>query len=241
MTEDNRNITPRTDSSISRRQEDLINRGLELARKINSPDQNKPAEYKYEFVRKWGSQGSEDGQFNWPMGVALDGDGNVYVADYQGHRIQVFNSEGNFLRKWESIGSEDGQLKPWGLAIDNDDNVYVADWNNTDCSNNQIQFFDSQGNFLRKWGSEGSEDGQFDKPAGVALDGDGNVYVADWNNHRIQVFNSEGNFLRKWGSRGSEDGQFDRPYGLAIGSDGNVYVADTGYYRIQVFKPARLT
>ena len=195
MTEDNQNITPRPDSSISRRQEDLINRGLELARKINSPDQNKPAEYKYEFVRKWGSEGSEDGQF----------------------------------------------YRPWGVAIDNDDNVYVADWNNTDCSNNQIQFFDSQGNFLRKWGSEGSEDGQFDKPAGVALDGDGNVYVADWNNHRIQVFNSEGNFLRKWGSRGSEDGQFDRPYGLAIGSDGNVYVADTGYYRIQVFKPARLT
>ena len=143
MTEDNRNITPRTDSSISRRQEDLINRGLELARKINSPDQNKPAEYKYEFVRKWGS--------------------------------------------------------------------------------------------------EGSEDGQFDTPAGVALDGDGNVYVTDTRNHRIQVFNSEGNFLRKWESRGSEDGQFDRPYGLAIGSDGNVYVADTGYYRIQVFKPARLT
>ena len=188
MTEDNRNITPRTDSSISRRQEDLINRGLELARKINSPDQNKPAEYKYEFVRKWGSQGSEDGQFNWPMGVALDGDGNVYVADYQGHRIQVFNSEGNFLRKWESIGSEDGQLKPWGLAIDNDDNVYVADWNNTDCSNNQIQFFDSQGNFLRKWGSEGSEDGQFDRPYGLAIGSDGNVYVADTGYYRIQVF-----------------------------------------------------
>ena len=90
MTEDNRNITPRTDSSISRRQEDLINRGLELARKINSPDQNKPAEYKYEFVRKWGSEGSEDGQFDRPYGLAIGSDGNVYVADTGYYRIQVF-------------------------------------------------------------------------------------------------------------------------------------------------------
>ena len=90
MTEDNRNITPRTDSSISRRQEDLINRGLELARKFNSPAPNKPPEYRYEFVRKWGSKGSEDDQFKWPSGVAFDGDGNVYVADSWNHRIQVF-------------------------------------------------------------------------------------------------------------------------------------------------------
>jgi len=90
MTEDNQNITPRPDSSISRRQEDLINRGLELARKFNSPTQNKPAEYTYEFLRKWGSEGEQDGQFLGPNGLAIDGDGNVYVADWENDRIQVF-------------------------------------------------------------------------------------------------------------------------------------------------------
>ena len=90
MTEDNQNITPRTDSSISRRQEDLINRGLELARKFNSPAQNEPAEYTYEFLRTWGSRGNEDGQFRWPSGLAICGDGNVYVSDDANHRIQVF-------------------------------------------------------------------------------------------------------------------------------------------------------
>ena len=90
--------------------------------------------------------------------------------------------------------------------------------------------------FLHKWGTYGEEDGQFDSPWGLAIGGDGNVYVADWLNHRIQVFDLQGRFLRKWGTVGEEDGQFSFPVGLAIGGDGNVYVADTENHRIQVFK-----
>ena len=60
---------------------------------------------------------------------------------------------------------------------------YVADG-----ENHRIQKFDGTGSFLTKWGSMGSGDGQFNLPRGVAVDGSGNVYVADQNNSRIQKF-----------------------------------------------------
>ena len=91
---------------------------------------------------------------------------------------------------------------------------------------NRIQKFDSTGGFITKWGSEGSGDGQFYDPYGVAVDSSGNVYVADSYNNRIQKFDSNGDFITKWGSPGSEDGQFHYPYGVAVDSSGNVYVAD---------------
>ncbi|CAN5649309.1 hypothetical protein BH23THE1_BH23THE1_35430 [soil metagenome] len=62
-----------------------------------------------------------------------------------------------------------------------------------DYYNNRIQKFDSEGNFLTKWGSEGSGDGQFILPTGIAIDSTGNVYVVDYNNHRIQVFKPASN------------------------------------------------
>jgi hypothetical protein len=69
------------------------------------------------------------------------------------------------------------------------------------------------GNFLTKWGSPGSGDGQFSTAYvyGVAVDGTGNVYIADSYNYRIQKFDNAGTFLTKWGSAGAGDGQFDRP------------------------------
>ena len=71
---------------------------------------------------------------------------------------------------------------------------------------------------------------------GLAIDGDGNVYVADWENDRIQVFDPQGRFLRKWGEEGDGDGEFLHPIGLAIDGDGNVYVAEDENHRIQVFR-----
>ena len=91
--------------------------------------------------------------------------------------------------------------------------------------------------FVTKWGSNGSGDGQFSNPHGVIVDSSGNVYVVDTSNNRIQKFNSSGTFIAKWGSGGSGDGQFNYPYGLAVDSSGNVYVADENNGRIQKFSP----
>lgn len=76
------------------------------------------------------------------------------------------------------------------------------------------------------FGSDGSGEGQFDLPTAVAVDGDGNVYVADQRNHRVQKFNSSGVFLDEWGSSGSGTGEFNQPHDVAVDGDGNVYVAD---------------
>jgi DNA-binding beta-propeller fold protein YncE len=106
-----------------------------------------------------------------------------------------------------------------------------------DQANNRIQKFDSEGNFLIKWGAEGSEDGQFDFPNGIAVDSSGRVYVVEYGNNRIQVFDSKGNFLAKWGKYGAGDMELAWPsYGIAISQSGDVYVSDTFNNRIKVFR-----
>ena len=191
------------------------------------------------FITKWGGWGSGDGQFKYISDIAVDSNGNVYVADSGNKRIQKFDSDGNFITKWGSGGSGDGQFsfntrndfsRGLGITVDSNGNVYVADIENV-----RIQKFDSDGNFITKWGSEGSGDGQFGRPRGISVDSQGNVYVADSVDDRIQKFDSNGNFITKWGSEGSGDGQFDKPSGIAVDSNGNVYVADSGNDRIQKF------
>ncbi|MDQ6422854.1 S-layer homology domain-containing protein [Paenibacillus sp. LHD-117] len=170
-----------------------------------------------------------NGKFAYPVGIASDGSGNVYVADTNNNRIQKFDSSGIFVNAWGSYGNGDGQfIEPAGVAVDGNGNVYVADR-----GNRRIQKFDSNGAFVTAWGSLGSGDGQFSAPAGVAVDASGNVYVADTNNHRIQKFNSSGAFVTVWGSHGSGIGKFSGPQGVAVDGSGNIYVADWGNSRIQ--------
>ncbi|MCP4642741.1 MAG: hypothetical protein GY851_20005, partial [bacterium] len=165
------------------------------------------------------------------QGIAADGPGNVYVSDWENHRIQKFDSDGAFLTKWGDWGAADGKLiQPQGTAVDGSGNVYVADF-----ENNRIQKFDANGAFLSKWGNWGTGDGQFRKPSDVAVDGSGNVYVADFWNSRVQRFDSDGTYLGKWGSAGSGDGQLREHYGITVDGSGNVYVVDSGNQRIQKF------
>ena len=140
------------------------------------------------FVRKWGTQGTGNGQFGYQRGVTVAPDGNVYVSEgnvFSGDsRIQRFTSDGVFISKWGAEGEADGQfINPYGVAVASDASVYVAD-----SANNRNQKFTSEGAFVSKWGTAGTGDGQFSWPTGVAVAPDGSVYVADRLNNRIQKF-----------------------------------------------------
>src|SRR5439155_1213807 len=105
------------------------------------------------FLLKWGvKSGTRNGDLDYPVGVATDGSGNVYVADTGNVRIRTFDASGAFLNTWGSSGPNNGEFEyPDGVATDGSGNVYVAD-----TYNNRIQKFDASGAFLSTWGSYGS-------------------------------------------------------------------------------------
>lgn len=172
-----------------------------------------------------------DGTFFWPTSVALDSQGNAYVADEWLNRISIFTKDGDWIGKWGTPGARDGELnRPSGLAFDAHDNLYLVD-----SRNNRVQVFTKEGKFLFKWGSSGSGAGEFNIPWGIEIDQHGDVYVADWRNDRIQKFAPDGRFLLQFGASGRGEGEFNRPTGVAVDKDGMIYVTDYKNDRLQVF------
>jgi DNA-binding beta-propeller fold protein YncE len=191
----------------------------------------------YLVAQIFGQQGVDDGEFNSPTGIAIDKDGNIYVADTDNHSVQKFDKEGKCLGRWGGeAGSEEGSFYyPRGLATNAEGEVYIAD-----SGNNRIQKFDGEGNCMHAWGRfgfawRGADMGRFDVPWGVATDKQGNIYVTDTSNSRIQKFGPDGSSLLKWGRDGSFDGAFFYPRGITVDFVGNIYVADEGNSRIQKF------
>ena len=181
------------------------------------------------FLLKWGSTGSGNGQLNPPQGVAVDASGNVFVVDSGNNRVEKFTSTGTFILAWGSPGSANGHFSdPYAIAVDASGNVYV-----TDVSNHRVQKFTSTGTFTLAWGGPGSGPNQFSRPFGVAVDSSGNVYVTDFDNNRVEKFTNTGTFTTQW--TGSGPNQLSDPNGIAVDGSGNVYVADYGNNRVEKF------
>jgi len=176
-----------------------------------------------------GGRGAGKGEFDSPTGIAVDGNGNILVADTGNGRIEKFSPTGTFLSIIGTKGSGQGQLEqPNGIAIDRAGNIYVAD-----AGNHRVQKLAPDGTLIAEW--KGPDLG-FYGPRRIAVGPDDSIYVVDQGHTRIVKFSPDGQVMAVWGSKGTGDGQFDDPTSVAVDPTTNkVYVADPRNKRIQVF------
>ncbi|MFT6289570.1 MAG: streptogramin lyase, partial [Ilumatobacter sp.] len=194
--------------------------------------------------------------FNYPVGVAVDGSGNVYVADQFNHLIRKISPTGDVTTLAGTAGSTGANNAngtsasfnyPTGVAVDGSGHVYVAD-----SSNHLIRKISPSGvvtTLAGDAGNSGAVDGNgtsasFNKPFGVAVDGSGYVYVADQDNHLIRKISPAGvvTTLAGDGSFGEDNANgisasFNNPVGVAVDGSGNVYVADQSNHLIRKISP----
>lgn len=174
------------------------------------------------FLKTFGA-----GIFVVPHGIAVDREGNVWVADQQGkggkgHVVIKFNADGKVLMTLGKPGvagtTDDTFNQPSDVIVAPNGDIFVADGHGGD-SNARIVKFTKDGKFIKAWGKKGSAPGEFDTPHGLAFDSQGRLFVADRSNSRIQIFDQDGKFIAEWK-------QFGRPSGIFIDGNDTIYVAD---------------
>ncbi len=167
-------------------------------------------------------------QLRVPMGLAVSSDGTLFVADLAMDRVFAFDRKGNVLM---SYGSSEDLTNPVAVAVDDArKRVYVAD-----SKKHFVKAYSRTGQTLFTIGERGKEEGKFNYPDALTVDGKGNIYVADCGNFRVQIFDSNGKFIRTFGKVGSGGGAFSRPKGIALDSEGHIYVSDSGFNNVQIF------
>ena len=138
------------------------------------------------FLKRVGRRGSGEGEFNLPLAIATDKDGNVYVVDTGNFRVQIFNGDGEFLRSFGEAGRYPGQFgHPKSIAVDEEGKIYISD-----TSFALFQIFDNSGRILMSVGErdEAGGPGRFLLPAGIAVDVDQRIYMADQFFRKLEVF-----------------------------------------------------
>ncbi|KAL4446856.1 hypothetical protein ABPG77_008100 [Micractinium sp. CCAP 211/92] len=174
--------------------------------------------------------------------------GMLYVVDRNLNRVTVFDGQGKYIKHWgnpDPSADEDpnapptsapGQFDaPCGVAAAESGDVFVLD-----CGNFRVQQFTAMGDFIRQWGSFGTDYGQFTKPRGIAAVGTW-VFTLD-GTPRIQRFSAgTGSLQLAWGTRSEaapappSDGTMKSPFAIALDETGMVYVQDNGNFRLQKF------
>lgn len=191
---------------------------------------------------------------NFPYGVAIDSDDNLYIADTMNHRIQKVDTDGNVSTVagtgTEGLGANGiatgSELsRPHSVAFDSVGNLYIAD-----SSNQRIQKVDTDGQVSTVAGTSGSHGTGPDGPAlgsamlsplGIAIDAEDNLYIADTYNHRVRVLDDSGNVTTIAGTGVAGTGDDGPATASALNvvstiefdSEGNLYLVDTDNNRVR--------
>jgi DNA-binding beta-propeller fold protein YncE len=193
-----------------------------------------PYPYVLQLERVVGTYGSGPGQLAYPEGLAVDDLGRLFIADTGNNRVERFDQAGVFLGEFGGFGFGDGQFdKPRDLFVSGGLNLFVLDG-----ENNRVTRYDvngqSQGTFVDFNGGDVRATLGFVRPAGLAGEATGYLYVSDQSTDRLIVLNPLAGGWSPLGGFGSQPGRFRHPTGLAVTTRGTVYVGDGGNGRVQV-------
>ena len=168
------------------------------------------------------------GMFNYPHGLAVDHEGNVYVTDGRdgagkGHTVLKFSPDGELVLTLGQPGvAGEGPYtlnRPSDVAIAANGDIFVADGHSGMDTNMRIVKYAKDGTFIKEWGTKGAAPGELNGAHGLAFDSRGRLFVADRENRRVQIFDQDGGFIDAWT-------QFGSPSGIFISPDDVLYVAD---------------
>jgi hypothetical protein len=200
----------------------------------------------YQTIQDWAKL-PEGRSWGGAAGISIDRKGNLWVFERCGANTCAGRSEAPILefdpsgRLVKSFG-EGMFVFPHGLFVDKDDNIWVTDADGKDEKGQQVVKFSSEGKVLMTLGKPGvAGDGPdtFNRPSGVVVAPNGDIFVADGHggnsNARIVKLSKGGKFLKAWGKKGSAPGEFNELHAIAMDSKGRVFVADRGNNRIQIF------
>ena len=178
-----------------------------------------------------GGYGTDDGQFQWPVQIITDCEGNIYVSDEATHKISKFAPDGEFVSRWGTEGNGKGEFTaPTGIAFDPEGNIVVAD-----SGNSRIQKYTTDGKFVSEFGSEGDGDSELKNPWGIHVDELGDIYVADWGNDRIQRYSNEGELKMSLKGETPDGVCINRPTSVSVDLHGDIYTTDWNNDRVVVY------
>jgi len=195
-----------------------------------------------------------DREWGAVSGVMPAPDGGLWALDRCGQNHCADRPDWNPVVKLDADGNLEKEFGagmmswPHGFYLDHEGNVWVADAEGfqeiDDGKGHAVYKFSGDGELLMTLGEPGvagSDRSHFAHPNDVAVDRNGNIYVADGHrpngNNRIVKFDRNGDYLTEWGELGNDPGQFNEPHAVAIDSRGRVFVGDRYNNRVQIFTP----